>query len=77
MSTTYDTDMVEPLAIGNWTLNAAVSDERKVSSSSDRTRRTSARAQAQRERRGAQSDDRDDVPPRAAREIAEHSPKIV
>src|SRR5882672_1178704 len=23
MSTTYDTDMFEPLAIGNWTLNAA------------------------------------------------------
>src|SRR6266850_574730 len=37
MSTTYDTDMLEPLAIGNWTLNAEVSDEsaiRKTSGSS-------------------------------------------
>src|SRR5438270_1863803 len=28
MSTTYETDMLDPLAMGNWTLNAAVSDER-------------------------------------------------
>src|SRR3989442_248401 len=30
MSTTYDTDMLEPLAIGNWTLKAEVSDERRT-----------------------------------------------
>ena len=34
MSTTYDTDMLEPLAIGNWTLNAEVSDETRTSSTS-------------------------------------------
>src|SRR5258706_6721368 len=34
MSTTYDTDMFEPLAIGNWTLKADVNDERTTSSSS-------------------------------------------
>ena len=31
MSTTYDTDMFEPLAIGNWTLKAEVSDDRAIS----------------------------------------------
>src|SRR5947207_13881719 len=30
MSTTYDTDMFEPLAIGNWTLKAEVSDEMRT-----------------------------------------------
>src|SRR5689334_23490705 len=30
MSTTYDTDMLEPLAIGSWTLNADVSAERSA-----------------------------------------------
>ena len=30
MSTTYDTDMFEPLAIGNCTLNAEVSDESRT-----------------------------------------------
>src|SRR6267142_1522191 len=30
MSTTYDTDMLEPLAIGNWILNADVSDESRI-----------------------------------------------
>src|SRR5882762_3537691 len=37
MSTTYDTDMFEPLAIGNCTLNAEVSDERKTRNSSGGT----------------------------------------
>src|SRR5450631_2457410 len=27
MSTTYDTDMLEPLAMGNWILNADVNDD--------------------------------------------------
>src|SRR5262249_5865261 len=30
MSTTYDTDMFEPLAIANWTLNAEVSDDSRT-----------------------------------------------
>ena len=30
ISTTYETDMFEPLAIGNWTLKADVSEERHV-----------------------------------------------
>ena len=30
MSTMYDTDMFEPLAIGKWTLNADVSDDRTM-----------------------------------------------
>jgi hypothetical protein len=34
MSTTYETDMFEPLAIGKWTLNADVSDERSTRKSS-------------------------------------------
>src|SRR6266545_7540488 len=34
MSTTYDTDMFEPLAMGNWTLNAEVSDEMRTRNSS-------------------------------------------
>ena len=37
MSTTYDTDMFEPLAIGNWTLNAEVSDDRRTKNSSGMT----------------------------------------
>src|ERR1700681_1157879 len=37
MSTTYDTDMFEPLAIGNCTLNAEVSDERRMRNSSGGT----------------------------------------
>src|SRR5438093_12233375 len=37
MSTTYETDMLEPLAIGKWTLNADVSDDRSTRSSSGRT----------------------------------------
>ena len=36
MSTTYDTDMVDPLAIGKWTLNADVSDDRTMKNSSGR-----------------------------------------
>src|SRR5260370_40866993 len=30
MSTTYDTDMLEPLAIGRWILNADVNDDRRI-----------------------------------------------
>src|SRR5215831_16150429 len=37
MSTTYDTDMLDPLAIGNCTLNAAVSEDRATKNSSGRT----------------------------------------
>src|SRR6202521_5182828 len=37
MSTTYDTDMLEPLAMGNWILKADVSDESSTSASSGRT----------------------------------------
>src|ERR1051325_8699161 len=34
ISTTYDTDMFDPLAIGKWTLNAEVSDDRTTKKSS-------------------------------------------
>src|SRR3954451_11502513 len=34
MSTIYDSDMFEPLAIGNWTLKAEKSDERRTKSTS-------------------------------------------
>src|SRR5258708_4993533 len=37
MATTEDTDMLEPLAIGNWTLNADVSDDRKTRKTSGST----------------------------------------
>src|SRR5579862_8428512 len=37
MSTMYDTDIVEPLAIGSCTLNAEVSDERMTRNSQGRT----------------------------------------
>ena len=37
MSTMYDTDMFEPLAIGNCTLKAEVSDERRTRKTSGRT----------------------------------------
>src|SRR5260221_13983044 len=30
MSTTYDTDMFEPLAMGNWILKADVNDDRRT-----------------------------------------------
>ena len=33
MSTMYDTDMFEPLAMGKWTLNADVSDDRTMKKS--------------------------------------------
>jgi len=34
MSTTYDTDMFEPLAMGNWILNADVNDDSSTSTRS-------------------------------------------
>ena len=34
MSTTYDTDMLEPLAMGNWILNADVNDDRRTRNTS-------------------------------------------
>src|SRR3984893_4624776 len=37
MSTTYDTDMLEPLAMGNWILKADVSAERRMRISSGTT----------------------------------------
>src|SRR5438445_8676211 len=44
MSTTYDTDMFEPLAIGNWTLNADVNDESAIRKSRGRIGVNVARA---------------------------------
>ena len=70
MSTTYDTDMFEPLAIGNWTLKAEVSDDSRTSKSSGsdgRERRRAAAAAPNVDR--AERDDRDDVP--AARGAAD------
>ena len=49
MSTTYDTDMFEPLAIGNCTLKAEVSDESSRRTTSGRTGESVARGQEQRE----------------------------
>ena len=43
MSTTYDTDMFEPLAMGNCILNDAVSDDSRMSSSSGRIGEKAAR----------------------------------
>src|SRR5580765_8863724 len=43
MSTTYDTDMFEPLAIGKWTLNADVSDESSTKNSRGRMGESVAR----------------------------------
>src|SRR3954466_5164680 len=43
MSTTYDTDMFEPLAIGNCTLNAAVSAESSTRKTSGPTGAIGAR----------------------------------
>src|SRR4051812_37001322 len=37
MSTTYDTDMFEPLAIGNWILKADVSDDSRTRTRSGMT----------------------------------------
>src|ERR1700676_1490344 len=43
MSTTYETDMLEPLAIGNWILKADVSVERKMRIDSGNTGVSAAR----------------------------------
>jgi len=43
MSTTYETDMFEPLAIGNWTVNAEVNDESKTKKAIDTEAERSAR----------------------------------
>src|SRR5262249_62333470 len=43
MSTTYDTDMSEPPVIGNWTLNADVSDDSRTRKRSGRIGDHSAR----------------------------------
>ena len=50
MSTTYDTDMFEPLAIGNCTLKAEVSDDSRTRKTSGRQRRERRRAGAERRR---------------------------
>jgi hypothetical protein len=39
----YETDMLEPLAIGNWTLKADVSDERRTRKTSEPRGTNSAR----------------------------------
>ncbi len=69
MSTTYDTDMLEPLAIGNWTLNADVSDDSRTRNS-ERGDRGEGRARHEHaEGQRAERDDREDVPAAAGREI--------
>ena len=73
MSTTYETDMFEPLAIGNWTLKAEVSDERRTRISSGGTGVSDARCRSTTEGRRAQHDDRDDVPARAGWQIPEQT----
>ena len=50
MSTTYDTDMFEPLAIGNWTLKADVSDDSRTRKTSGRTGVNVARGSSSAER---------------------------
>ena len=50
MSTTYDTDMFEPLAIGKRTLNAEVSDDSSTRKTSGRTGVSGGAGQKQDER---------------------------
>ena len=71
MSTMYDTDMFEPLAIGNWTLNAEVSDDSsdEEEQREDRGKRGARHAARRRSRR--RRDDREDVPAGPRRQFAE------
>ena len=71
MSTTYDTVMLVPLAIGNRTLNAEVSDERRMRISSGSTGVNVARGRSSPKVAAAEHDDGDDVPARADGQIAE------
>ena len=74
MSTTYDTDMFEPLAIGNWILNAEVSDESRMRNDErgDRGQRGPRHEHAEGQR--AERDDREDVPAAAGRKVPKQSP---
>ena len=73
MSTMYDTDMFEPLAMGKWTLNADVSDERTMKKSSGGTG-VSVGARHQRGKGdGAEDDDADRVPAGSRWKIPKHS----
>ncbi len=73
MSTTYDTDMFEPLAMGNCTLKAEVSDE---SSDEDHERQNGRERRAreeQREGEAPQRNDAEDIAARARRQVPEQS----
>ena len=72
MSTTYETDMFEPLAIGNWTLKAEVSDD--SSNEEDAAAMTGvkvARGSSRHNVERAERDDREDVPAAARRQVPE------
>ena len=63
--------MFEPLAIGNWTLNAEVSDDSRNEEEQRRQRREVRARKQQNERQRAERDDEEDVPARARRQIPE------
>ena len=67
--------MFEPLAIGNWTLNAEVSDDSRTRISSGRTGVNVARGRSSTKRRRAERDDGKDVP--AARGRADPGAKHI
>ena len=47
MSTMYDTDMLEPLVMGNWTLKTEVSEERRTKKSRGSTGENCARGNSE------------------------------
>ena len=65
--------MFEPLAIGNWTLKADVSDDSRTRNSSGRTGVNVARGTQHAEGHRAERDDREDVPAAAGRQIPKQS----
>ena len=77
MSTMYDTDMFEPLAIGNWTLKADVSDDSRTKKSEREDRRERGAGHERARRSTAPSDDDpDDVPAGARRQIPEQDASV-
>ena len=76
MSTTYDTDMFEPLAIGNWILKADVSDDSSTRNSSGMIGVSVARGTSSAEGQRAERDDREDVPAAAGRKVPKQSRSV-
>ena len=63
--------MLEPLAIGNWILNAEVSDDSTTMRDERENRREDGARDKQAEGERAEHDDADDVPACAGRQIPE------